>query len=265
MVAVFDERERVVIVTDVTPFHPRDYQWADQPADRGVIEVCGTSFPVLDAVVIAVGQGGSYYMDAEIPIKKNDPQWFFCVGHVLPRGASLSEGDEVLLSVDENYRSALSRAHSAAHIMSLALNMELSALWRKIPEKKDALGNPDFDRMAIDLSVIGEGACEDRYRLGKSLRKKGFPSDISGDRWEELERAVNARISGWLENNSAVSITRDGDLLMSFRHWNASLGGCCVSLPCGGTHVSSFSEIGEIKVTLSVPDAETLLVRTVLG
>ena len=110
MVAVFDERERVVIVTDVTPFHPRDYQWADQPADRGVIEVCGTSFPVLDAVVIAVGQGGSYYMDAEIPIKKNDPQWFFCVGHVLPRGASLSEGDEVLLSVDENYRSALSRA-----------------------------------------------------------------------------------------------------------------------------------------------------------
>ena len=130
MVAVFDERERVVIVTDVTPFHPRDYQWADQPADRGVIEVCGTSFPVLDAVVIAVGQGGSYYMDAEIPIKKNDPQWFFCVGHVLPRGASLSEGDEVLLSVDEDYRSALSRAHSAAHIMSLALNMELSALWR---------------------------------------------------------------------------------------------------------------------------------------
>ena len=68
-----------------------------------------------------------------------------------------------------------------------------------------------------------------------------------------------------LENNSAVSITRDGDLLMSSRHWNASLEGCCVSLPCGGTHVSSFSEIGEIKVTLSVPDAETLLVRTVLG
>ena len=95
----------------------------------------------------------------------------------------------VELVVDADYRTRLSVGHTACHLASLALNRAVADRWKK-EVRADGLGAPDFDGTAIDVSLIVENGSVDTYRLGKSLRKRGFvtegiaealPDDRSGD------------------------------------------------------------------------------------
>lgn len=260
----FEYEGNLLVVTAETPFHPRDYQWPDQPADRGVaIDASGERFSVRDAVFTAIGADGSVFADKDIPVKKGETDWLLCVGHVLDSGCGFARGDKITLEAESGYRKGLSRVHSATHVMSLALNRTLASFWSKEAPLLDALGQPCFDSLAMARSAIGPEFCTDQYRLGKSLRKKGFSAKELGAHLKECESIINRLLSEWMSFDSPITIVAADNALASRRLWRTKVSDLTAEIPCGGTHVGSLSEIGAISVSMEMPDEETLIVKTV--
>ncbi|WP_182879522.1 metal-dependent hydrolase [Microbispora sp. H10949] len=254
----------VVIVTDRTPFHPLDHTWPDQPGDRGTITLGRREHAVVDAVTMAVGPDGTLHRAEEIPARRTDPGWSFLVGHVLetPPDGSPADlvGEQVGLAVDVARRSSLSAAHTACHLMSLALNMELRDLWRKVP-RTDCLGSPDFDQAAITRSSITPWESVDRYRLGKSLRKAGFDAEALPGRLDAVREGVTARLSEWIAAGGRITIDTEGPWINSRRWWGCELPPGPARLPCGGTHLGNLGELASIDVRIVIGEGE-LVVNT---
>ncbi|MDR3355403.1 MAG: hypothetical protein LBO21_10210, partial [Synergistaceae bacterium] len=234
------------------------------PADKGFVEnSLGRRYDLADAVFLGEGPDGVVYVDDDIPVKKDDPDWSFCVGHIIHGDRpNLDKGSPVILQVDNSYRFKLSRAHSASHVMSFALNKSLVPRWRRGFPLVDDMGSPNFDAAAIEKSVISPLLSTDCYRLGRSLRRRGFTIEGLKDDIGFHEKEINRLIDEWLQNDSPVSIKSDGDHLTSDKYWSAVLGGVEVGMRCGGTHVSRLSEIGTIIVNLDIQDDETLIITT---
>jgi alanyl-tRNA synthetase len=237
------------VVLDRTAFHAVDAGWPDQPADRGTL----AGHPVLDAIVGAT-EGDEILVGDDIPVRTGAEGWSFVVVHVVAPGTPISVGDEVEVTVDEGYRQALSAGHTACHLASLALDAALAAAWTKeVPA--DALGAPGFDALACASSRIHEHGSVDGYRIGKSLRRKGFDvtalDDLSG-----VADAANARLAEWVATGAGIRIDRDGDGLGDRRRWACELPGGDAIIPCGGTHLSSLGELTGVRVELSRDDAD---------
>ncbi|GAA1837518.1 metal-dependent hydrolase [Agromyces salentinus] len=246
--------DRLVVVTDVTSFHPVDAAWPDQPADTGVIDAHGVSHAVHEAVVAAT-DGDALHLGADIPVRKGTEGWSFLVAHLVDADAAISEDDLVAITADASARRALSLGHTACHAASLALNLALAPYWSK-PARTDALGNPDFDGIAIASSRIEPGGSLDRYRLNKSLRRAGFDAAaalLDAD-LDDLARTVTQTVQGWVFANAPVRIDRDGDGLTDRRTWVAELPVGTAEIPCGGTHADSLGELGNAHVDLQIVD-----------
>ncbi|MGI5274462.1 metal-dependent hydrolase [Nonomuraea sp. CA-218870] len=244
--------ERHGLVVAETPFHPLDHTWPDQPADRGVIG----GLPVLDCVTGAREPGGEVLLGAGIPVRRGADGWDWLVVHVTE--TPLDVGAEVALEIDAGHRAALSAGHTACHLAALALNATLAGRWRKEPAR-DRLGNPDFDQSAITRSRIVPYGSLDEYRLGKSLRKKGFTAD--GLDLAETAREVTERLKAWVSADAPVRLDVPGPELTARRTWHCALPEGEASIPCGGTHVRRTGELGEITVTLEAGE-QALTMRT---
>jgi alanyl-tRNA synthetase len=252
---------RRAVLLEKSACHPVDAAWPDQPADRATLTVNGAVLDVLDCVVGAT-DGESLYLSADVPVRKGTEGWAFVTAHLVDDAdatrAGLVEGAEASIAVDADYRHALSVGHTACHLASLALNAELAESWSKAVSP-DALGNPDFDALAIETSRIQERGSLDVYRIGRSLRKKGFAPARLVDDLDSVESAVDARLSAWVRSGATASVERDGDLLTDRRYWTTTLEGRAVSIPCGGTHVATLAELDAPTVTLQAQQLEGAL------
>ncbi|MBP3042233.1 metal-dependent hydrolase [Arthrobacter jiangjiafuii] len=238
------------VLLDTTAVHPVDAGWPDQGADRAVLTAAdGTAYGLLDAVVAAT-DGTALFLGADIPVKKGTEGWAFTVAHLLPAGASVAEGEPVRIEVDRAYRAALSAGHTACHLASLALNRQLAGAWKK-DVQPDAAGNPNFDALAIETSTITEHGSTDVYRLGKSLRRKGFMPEALLQDLPAAEAGINAILADWTATGAKVRIECDGEGLTDLRRWTVDLPEGTVHIPCGGTHAQSLAETGGIQVTLT--------------
>ena len=260
---------RSAILLDETSCHPVDSGWPDQGPDRAVLRVrsapAAVELPIVDCVVGAT-DGSALHLGRDIPVPKGTEGWAFVVVHLLSGDAAGApvEGDIVDIEVDGDYRHALSAGHTACHLASLALNSALADRWKK-DVRADGLGNPDFDGTANDVSLIREFGSTDTYRLGKSLRKKGFVTDGFADALGDIQAAVNTSLAEWVATDAAVRVDRDGDALTDRRTWVCELPGHTVRIPCGGTHLSSLgelNELGALRAELSVADVEGTMVLT---
>lgn len=256
VVHVHHRDARVAVVLERTAFHPVDAGWPDQPADRGVLRTAeGVVHPILDAVVAAT-QGDELMLGADIPVRTGTEGWTFVVAHLLDGAApSLpAVGDHVTVEADAGYRTALSMGHTACHLASLALDAALAGAWRKeVP--RDALGAPGFDALAIEESRIVEHGSHDRYRIGKSLRRRGF-DPVALDDLARIEAHANGLLADWVASGAPVRIETDGPALADRRRWVCDLPGRAARIPCGGTHIDALSRVSAISVTLATAAAD---------
>lgn len=243
---------RSAIVLDVTAFHPVDSAWPDQPADRGTLRVGESRLDVVDAVVGA-SQGDALLLGRDVPVRTGTEGWTFVVAHLV-EGAGVAVGETVDVEVDAEHRAALSAGHTACHLASLALDAALAGAWRK-DVARDALGAPAFDALAIQESRILPNGSRDVYRVGKSLRRKGFDPEALTDP-EGLAAAVNAQLAAWIAEGAAVRVEADGPALADRRTWVCALAQAEVRIPCGGTHVTSLSQLGTATVSFEVTPVE---------
>jgi len=143
--------------------------------------------------------------------------------------------------------------------LSLALNAALAEDWTK-EVAGDGRGVANFDGEAIASSRIAEFGSVDVYRLGKSLKKRGFDKARLLAETDAVVAATNAQLAEWVASGAAVDIRREGDTLTARRFWECALPDGAASIPCGGTHVSSLAELGAVTVALEVNDDGTELV-----
>lgn len=256
---------RTQVITTRTPFHPVDFRWPDQGPDRGTAAIGGRSFTVSDCVIGAT-DGSELFVGEAVPVRRGEEGWAFVVVHHLAVDATgIAEGDEVLLTVDAEHRRALSAGHTACHLAALALNAALADRWRK-PVGTDGLGNPDFDQLAIVSSRIEPGGAVDRYRMGRSLRKKGFDIDGLAADLMGIAGAANTTLAGWVATGAPVQLLVAGPGLTDLREWVCALPEGTQRIPCGGTHLDSLAETGGVTVTLEYDEAEgSLVMQTTVG
>ena len=245
----------VGVVTAVSPFHPVDPTWPDQPADRGTLAADGSPAEVVD-VVVGVTQGANLLFATNIPERRSEAGRSLVVVHLLASGAPIPRlGQRVELAVEGRYRDELSRGHTACHLAALALNAALTGQWRK-PIPPDGLGHPNFDRQALASSRIHPDAAVDSYRLGKSLRKRGFDADFEIG---SVGAAINSRLAGWVAAGASIRLETQGPTLADHRTWVCELAEGTERIPCGGTHPGSLAGIAAIQVRLSRGDAELVM------
>lgn len=240
-----------VVLLETTACHPVDAAWPDQGPDRAVLVRDGGGAPltVLDCVVGAT-DGEVLHLGADIPVRKGTEGWAFVVAHLV-RGPAPAEGESVDVQVDQEHRSALSAGHTGCHLASLALNRALADRWKK-EVAPDALGSANFDAAAIDTSRIGEYGSVDTYRLGRSLRRKGFITD--GFDPAPVQAAVNEILAGWAGSGGSIRIEREGDLLTDRRYWECVLPEGTVRIPCGGTHARSLGDFEDVSAALALEE-----------
>lgn len=255
VVHVLDLPEGPGVVTDRSPFHPVDPTWPDQPADTGTLN----GHPVIACLVGAVGADGTAVGEA-ITARRGDAGFDWVVVHVID-GPAPTVGDEVELQVDADRRLALSRAHTACHVVALALNAEVAGAWRK-EVATDGAGNPDFDRIALTESRMTPDEARDTYRLGKSLRKKGFDTAVLLEDAQAVAARVNERVQAWIEADGRVAIETQGPALTDLRYWCCDVPDGSYRIACGGTHVTSLRELGEVRVAYEQPEPGTLVAVT---
>ncbi|WP_434993165.1 metal-dependent hydrolase [Arthrobacter sp. Ld5] len=256
---------RYAVLLETTAFHPVDHAWPDQGADRGDLRIGTRHWPVTDCVVGAT-DGTTLYLGVESPVRKGTEGWASVVVHLIEGGDGdgPAEGDDVVARVDAVHRAAVSAGHTGCHLASLALNRALADRWKK-DVAPDALGAPNFDALAIDTTVIGEFGSLDRYRLGKSLRRKGF--SVEGLDPEAVAAAVDATLAEWTATGAPIRIEADGGGLTDRRRWVCDLPGERAEIPCGGTHLTSLAGV-DVTVRLELFDADgtpVLQMRTRVG
>jgi alanyl-tRNA synthetase len=277
VVAVTRTEGGVLFAVERTPCHPESPRWPDQPADRCVVEVDGARFAVecfegfLRGGMLAVGEprreeavadsagapdGSNATDEADAAVA--------CVVHRAPVEAPIEIGATVRLGVDEEYREALSRSHSRCHIVSLALNAVLAQAWRKDPGVRDSLGNPDFDRLAIQSSTIREDGSVDVYRIGRHVRKAGFSAQALEEP-DALARCVGEIALGWVGAGVDITVTPGVCRLEERRTWHCALSGGVAEFPCGGTHVASLTGSEGVSVEIAWEATERRLMMSVCG
>ncbi|MEU5881140.1 metal-dependent hydrolase [Spirillospora sp. NPDC047279] len=260
------------VVTAETPFHPLDHTWPDQPADTGLLRVDDMEQRVVDCMTGAVetrpgavetrpGGAGSLLLGPDIPARRGDEGWEWLVVHVVER--RVPDGEEAGLTVDEGRRRALSAGHTACHLMALALNAALASRWRKDGVRVDGLGHPDFDALAITSSRIVPGGSRDVYRIGKSLRKKGFTAEGLTAGLPEITDEINGTLRRWVAADAAVRVVVPSPELTARRLWRCELPEAVVEIPCGGTHLRRLGELSSVTVRLEAsPGGDELVAET---
>jgi alanyl-tRNA synthetase len=243
---------RWAVLLDTTACHPVDTAWPDQPADRGTLVTARGPLAIRDAVTGGI-HDGLLHVGTALPVRTGTEGWAFVVVHVVD-GPPPAAGEQVRVEVDAAYRTALSVGHTACHLAALALDAALAEAWTK-PAPTDPLGNPAFDALAIQSSRIREHGSTDVYRIGKSLRRKGFAVAALDDLAAVTER-TDAYLARWVAAGGAVRIERVDDALSARRAWVCELPEGRTDIPCGGTHARDVAELGRVTVSLGTREVE---------
>lgn len=198
------EGEYCQLVLDRTPFYGES---GGQIGDRGRITKGKSAFNVEDTlkrngVIIHCGRQAS---------------------------GRLSVGGEVTASVDEDFRRAVSRAHTATHLLQWALRKILGEHIRQAGSLVEA------DRLRFDFIHTRKVPEEDLQRLEELVQKNILHSDKVLVKEVTMQEAKKIKALAFFEEKYASRVRV------------VDIGGYSKEL-CGGTHLANASYIGLFKI-----------------
>ena len=205
-VSKLDEEGMYMIITDRTPFYAES---GGQQADNGVIEGNGALGQVVD-----VQKQKNIFMHTVKVV--NGVHNFF-------------EGAEVKLIVNGSRRDAISKNHSATHLLQKALREILGTH----VQQAGSLVAPD--RLRFDFNhyeAMTDEELEKVERLVNAKISEALPADIKYMNMEEAKKTGAMALFG----DKYESVVR----VVSFGDFSTEL--------CGGIHVSNVSQIGLFKI-----------------
>lgn len=205
-VSKLDEEGMYMIITDKTPFYAES---GGQQADNGVIEGNGALGQVVD-----VQKQKNIFMHTVKVV--NGVHNFF-------------EGAEVKLVVNGSRRDAISKNHSATHLLQKALREILGTH----VQQAGSLVAPD--RLRFDFNhyeAMTDEELEKVERLVNAKISEALPADIKYMNMEEAKKTGAMALFG----EKYESVVR----VVSFGDFSTEL--------CGGIHVSNVSQIGLFKI-----------------
>ena len=194
-----------IVVLDQTPFYA---EMGGQVADHGVIETETAKFLVTD-------------------VQKNKGGKFMHYGKLVE--GELSVGEQVHASVDTERRMAIMRAHSATHLLDMALRQVLG----DHAHQAGSLVEPD--RLRYDFTHFAAVTHEELMRISQIVSE----SILDGLGVEIREMPIDeARQLGAI----ALFGEKYGDVVRV-----VNMGGRSIEL-CGGTHVDNTAKVGPFRI-----------------
>jgi alanyl-tRNA synthetase len=197
------------LVFDRTPFYA---EMGGQAGDTGTATVAGRTFKIVDTVKDKAGR----HLHR------------IATDTATPESQSLEKGAAAHLSIDTSRRRAISRHHSAAHLIHWALRKTLGTHVRQAGTSKTP------ERMRFDFSHF---------------------EAVTAEQLREIERLVNEKVidNAHVQTYETEFDKKPADTLAFFGDKYGKvvrvvdIGGYSREL-CGGTHVTTTGEIGFIKV-----------------
>jgi len=260
-----NDAEMTGVITETTAIHPVSSTWPDQPADKGRMRLDSKDFELAGAIETTIARSGSELgLFPRVPKRRVDAEEAFeVVLHLIKGSVPVEIGMQIEFSADSDFRENLSRGHSICHLQAIALNQTLADYWKKAVDRIDSLGHPDFDQIAITSSKIHENSSVDVYRVGRSLRKKGFNAERLINDHEEIRGACEAQLRAWIASGYEIEVSGDGGRLGDRRNWSCKMESVTLSMPCGGTHIPNTLEIGDAQIEWALsPENDFLTVTT---
>ena len=206
VVEVFKREEGTFVITDKSPFY---VEKGGQVGDTGTLD----GFRV--SSVMQVGDA---------------------IVHLLPVDADVTEGSEVILSLNEENRSAISAHHTATHILHWALHEYISK------EASQAGSLVSADRLRFDFN--SEALTKEQVKtLEKAVNEKIAEKSVVS--WKEVkhtdikEREDIMQFFGDKYGEDVRVVQVGGE--------SKALNGYSMEL-CGGTHVSNTRDIGHFVI-----------------
>ncbi|MBD2795862.1 hypothetical protein ID856_04830 [Xenorhabdus sp. 18] len=261
VIDLFKYSDGYIVITDNSPFYPKNYKWGDQKSDRGVITFSHHELNIIRTYTAAIIDG-QIYIDQNIPNKLNAEDKLIPAHYLASLNgleAQFIIGEKVKLSVDAETRHKISAAHSMAHFMSLALNKAANKYWNKGYET-DSLGNFNLDKAAIFKSSISELKSIDIYRFGKSIKKKGFDKSSFMENIDHACEEINITLNNWLAMGSEIQVEYTSKNIQDLRLWKSTVENHPVVIPCGGTHIRNTAEIKDVKVEINPGESDEYIV-----
>lgn len=200
-----NEGEKAVIILEKTPFYG---EGGGQVGDTGIIESAGVKLKVVDT-------------------KKNAEETYYNFVEVV--SGSLHVGDEVVAAVDKYRRLAITKNHSATHILHKALKEVLGG------HIKQAGSYVDEHRTRFDFTHFEAISEQDLKEIERRANEQIFLG---------LPVSVNLTTLEGSQEMGAVGLFEDKykDIVRV-----VSMGDYSIEL-CGGCHVNNTSEIQMIKI-----------------
>ena len=194
-----------IVVLDQTPFYA---EMGGQVADHGLIETDTAKFLVTD-------------------VQKNKGGKFMHYGKLVE--GELSVGEQVRASVDIERRTAIMRAHSATHLLDMALRRVLG----EHAHQAGSLVEPD--RLRYDFTHFAAVTHEELMEISRIVSESildGLSVDIREMPIDEARQLGAIALFG----------EKYGDVVRV-----VNMGGRSVEL-CGGTHVDNTAKVGPFRI-----------------
>ncbi|KMW72512.1 hypothetical protein TI10_13735 [Photorhabdus luminescens subsp. luminescens] len=256
IIGVMKYEDGAILITQDSPFYPKNYKWPDQLHDHGIISIDDKELAVTKVYTAGL-INGHLYIDQEITKQATLPAKIM-PAHYLPDLQGIYErdliGKTVTLSVNDKTRYRVSAAHSMAHFMSLALNKATNHIWSKVYDTDD-LGNYNLDKASIYQSSITELQSVDIYRFGKSIKKKGFDKNILIENLDKINREVNNTLNNWLTQGAEITVEYKSKEISDTRLWKSTIDSTVVTIPCGGTHINNINEVKGVNVEIKIGES----------
>ncbi|MEO5960066.1 MAG: alanine--tRNA ligase-related protein, partial [Opitutaceae bacterium] len=208
VIDIVSNHDATFVVFDATPFYA---EMGGQAGDTGTATIAGKAYVIVDTIKDKSGRH-LHKLGSSLDISHS----------------SLVIGSTAVLSVDLARRRAISRHHSAAHLIHWALRRTLGTHVRQAGTSKTP------ERMRFDFSHFEAATPEQLREIERLVNEKV----IDNARVETYETEFDKKPEGTLAffGDKYGKIVRVVDI------------GCYSRELCGGTHVATTGEIGLIKI-----------------